>query len=53
MLTYALIIAAVLFIAWLFSWRIPAWIVYIIIICGLLTIMGYIMGLGFKLAVGG
>lgn len=53
LLTYAISILVILFIAWLFSWRIPAWIAYLIIICGVLLLIGYIIGIGFKFAVGG
>jgi len=50
---YALVIAIVMFMCWLFSWRIPAWIYYPTVIIGVLLLVGYIVGLGFKYAVGG
>ncbi len=46
------VLFVIMFMNWLFSWRIPGWILILVIIACLLIGAGILMGIGFKLVVG-
>jgi hypothetical protein len=52
LLLYALCVLLFFGLCWLFSFKIPTWLVLVFIVGGVLIGVGYLVGIGFRLAVG-
>lgn len=52
LLLYALCVLLFLGMCWIFSFKIPEWLLLVFIVGGVLIIVGYLIGIGFKFAVG-